>query len=236
VSMACHDDIARSALLWCCLVCVVSQLGAAAHAEPAASREATPDEIAAFFRQQGKKVLTFVGYSGAGYQDQGTMLRAAARILDDFEPAKTIVNIGATPDGIGAVYELARRRGFTTTGIISTQAKREGVALSPDVDQVFFVEDESWGGFLPGSERLSPTSKAMVECSDVIVGVGGGEVARDEMIAARRAGKTVRFIPADMDHEKARAKARKKGAPEPTDFRGAAGAAFRDPASRASAP
>lgn len=228
-------DIARSALL-CCLVCVVMHAGAVARAQPAASREATPDEIAAFLRQQDKQVLTFVGYSGAGYQDQAAMLREAARILDDLEPARTIVNIGATPDGIGAVYALAKRRGFMTTGIVSTQARREGVALSPDVDQLFFVADDTWGGLLPGSTRLAPTSQAMVESSDTIVGIGGGEVARDEMIAARRAGKTVRFVPADMDHEKARAKARKKGAPEPTDFRGAADVAFRESAPGATAP
>jgi hypothetical protein len=228
-------SVGRSALL-SCLVCFVLHVGVVAHAEPAASREATPDEIAAFFREHGKKVITFVGYSGAGYQDQAAMLREAARILDEADPAKTIVNIGATQDGIGAVYALAKRRGFMTTGIVSTQAQREGIALSPDVDQAFFVADDTWGGLLPGSARLAPTSKAMVDSSDMIVGIGGGEVARDEMIAARRVGKTVRFLPADMDHEKARAKARKKGVPEPTDFRGAADAAFRESAPRATAP
>ncbi len=230
-----RHHIARSALL-CCLVCVAIAGGLPARAQPAAPRQATPDEIAAFFRQHDKKVVTFAGYSAAGYQDQAAMLREAARILDGLEPARTIVNIGATPDGIGAVYALAKRRGFMTTGIVSAQARREGIALSKDVDQVFFVEDDTWGGFLPGSTRLAPTSRAMVESSDMIVAIGGGEVARDEMIAARRAGKTVRFVPADMDHETARAKARKKGAPEPTDFRGAADAAFREAAPRAPAP
>jgi hypothetical protein len=53
-------SVARSALL-SCLVCVVLHVGVVAHTEPAASREATPDEIAAFFREHGKKVITFVG-------------------------------------------------------------------------------------------------------------------------------------------------------------------------------
>jgi hypothetical protein len=212
--------------------CLVLHVGGAVAAETA-SQPATPDEVAAFFRQRAKNVVTFVGYSGAGYQDQAAMLREAARILEKHDPAKTIVNIGATSPGIGAVYALARQRGFETTGIVSMQAKREGVALSPDVDRVFFVEDDTWGGFLPGSTRLAPTSRAMVESSDVIVGIGGGEIARDEMLAARRAGKVVRFVPADMSHETARASARKKGAPEPTDFRGAADAALREPAPRA---
>ena len=44
----------------------------------------------------------------------------------------------------------------------------------------------------------------MVENSDIIVDIGGGEVARDELVAAKRLGKKVRFIPADMNHHKAR--------------------------------
>jgi PDZ domain-containing secreted protein len=66
----------------------------------------------------------------------------------------------------------------------------------------------------------------MVENSDAIIGIGGGEVARDELLAARRSGKKVHFIPADMNHQKARESARKKKLPEPTDFHGAANAAF----------
>lgn len=116
--------------------------------------------------------------------------------------------------------------GFETTGIVSTQALEAEVAVSPDVDHVFFVEDATWGGFIEGTELLSPTSRAMVEVSDQIVGIGGGAVGRDEMLAARRLGKPVTFIPADMDHERALEKARRKSLPTPTDFRGAAHAAL----------
>jgi hypothetical protein len=135
------------------------------------------------------------------------------------------VNIGGTSEGIGAIYEVARRNGFVTAGIVSTQAQRYRVRLSPYVDYVFYVEDATWGGLLNGT-RLSPTSEAMVENSDIIIGLGGGEIARDELMAARRLGKKVRFIPADMDHQQARESARKKGLPEPADFRGAAHTAF----------
>ncbi len=66
----------------------------------------------------------------------------------------------------------------------------------------------------------------MLSVSSEIVGIGGGEVSRDEMLAARKAGKQVEFCPADMNHTIAREKAANKGLPEPTDFRGAAGATF----------
>ena len=67
----------------------------------------------------------------------------------------------------------------------------------------------------------------MVESSNLIVAIGGGEVARDELLVAKTLlGKQVRFFPADMNHQKAQEAARRKGLPEPTNFRGAADAAF----------
>jgi len=187
---------------------------------------ATIEDIRAFFKNKQKTVLTFVGYSGAGYEDEAAMRKQTERVLGEYDPAKTIVNIGATPDGIGAIYEIAKRKGFVTTGIVSSQARKYSTKLSPYVDHAFYVEDTTWGGFVSGTKELSPTSKAMVENSDIIIGIGGGEVARDELVAAQRLGKKVRFYPADMNHRKARESAKKKKLPEPTDFRGAAGAAF----------
>jgi len=197
-----------------------------AFAQAAVVKRATLEDIKAFFKGKQQTVLTFVGYSGAGYEDEASMRKEAERILSEFDPAKTIVNIGATPNGIGAIYEIAKREGFLTTGIVSSQARRYKVKPSPYVDHIFYVEDKTWGGFVSGTKELSPTSKAMVENSDIIVGIGGGEVARDELVAAKSSGKKVHFIPADMNHQKARESARKKKLPEPTDFRGAANAVF----------
>jgi hypothetical protein len=121
---------------------------------------------------------------------------------------------------------LAKDKGFITTGIVSTQAKKYDSKLSTCVDYIFYVEDATWGGFIEGGDRLSPTSTAMVEKSDILIGIGGGEVARDELIAAERLGKEVRFIPADMNHQRAREKAKKKGLPAPTNFSGAADEVF----------
>ena len=198
----------------------------AALGQSLASKIATSEEMKAFFQGTGKTVLTFVGYSGVGYEDQEAMLTRAEHILSEFDPAKTIVNIGATPEGIGRVYEIARHRGFVTTGIVSTQAKQAKVPLSPYVDFVFYVEDATWGGNLVGTDSLSPTSQAMVENSNIVVGFGGGEIARDELLAAKKSGKQVRFFPAEMNHQKAQEAAQKKGLPPPTDFSGAAAAMF----------
>lgn len=193
--------------------------------------DASPAQVKSFFGQDGRQVVTFLGYSGAQYEDRAAMLEQAERVLASLDPKRTWVNIGATREGIGAVYELAKRRSFPTSGIVSMEAKRAGAALSPCVDQVFFVQDATWGGYLPGSRKLSPTSEAMVAASDRLVAIGGGDVARDELLAARQIGKPVTFIPADMNHQLALRNAARRGAPPPTDFRGAAGAEF-SPSSR----
>lgn len=186
--------------------------------------ETTPAAIRAFFKKdKSVNVLTFLGYSGAEYEDKTEMLTQAGVILSRFDPRRTIVNIGATAEGIGAVYELAKQKGFRTTGIVSTQARDHKVQLAACVDTVFFVKDTTWGGFMRGTKRLSPTSSAMVENSDVLVAIGGGEVARDELTAAKRLGKEVRFIPADMNHRIALERAAKRGEAAPSDFRGAVG-------------
>ena len=107
-------------------------------------------------------------------------------------------------------------------GIVSTLARDERVALAKCVDYVLFVKDSTWGGQVPGTNHLSPTSAAIVESSTSFVAIGGGDVTRDEMLAAGQSGKPVTFIPADMNHKIAREKARKRGEAEPIDFRGSA--------------
>jgi hypothetical protein len=184
---------------------------------------ATPADFSTFFKRDARVVLTFVGYSAAEYEDKSAMLAAATGILDEYPAATTIVNIGATPDGIGAIYEVAKRRGYATSGIVSSKAKEDNVKPSPFVDRVFYVKDETWGGVLPGTETLSPTSAAIVEYSNVMVAIGGGEIARDEMRAAKAAGKRVRFIAADMNHRIAIEKAMKAGRSVPSDFGSAVG-------------
>jgi hypothetical protein len=215
------------------LILFTSRTSAMACDPPKVMKEATPDEIRAYFKAQNKTVLTLLGYSGAEYEDKAALIKHTTAILTQADPKMTIINIGATLDGIGVVYELAKKMGFTTSGIVSTQARDSKATLSPCVDTIFFVKDATWGGFIEGSQQLSPTSAAMVGASDRLVAIGGGEVARDELTAAKREDKSVTFIAADMNHKIARDKASKKGQPAPTDFRGAADAVFgKAPAKR----
>jgi len=208
------------------LVVTFCAAGPVARADPCDGprdvHDASLASIRTFVEGRRMTVLTFGGYSGAEYEDRAAMLTHASTVLDRHDPAKTLVSIGATAQGIGAVYELAKQKGFTTLGIVSALARDEHVTLSACVDHVFFVADDTWGGLVRGTDRLGPTSTAIVDIGTEFVAIGGGEVTRDEMLAARRAGKPVTFVPADMNHAIARERARKRGEPAPTDFRGAA--------------
>lgn len=188
------------------------------------------EQVIAYFEEQkkrGKFVLTFVGFSGAGYERLDLVRKKVARVLAKHDPKKTILNIGVTPDGIGQAYGWAKKRGFATTGIVSTQARQYDTPVSPECDQAFFVEDDSWGG-LTKDRKLSPTSEAMVKVSDLMVAFGGGTIGCDEMSAMQELGKPILFRAADMNHAKAIAKAKAAGrpAPAPSDLRGPVHAKF----------
>ncbi len=58
--------------------------------------------------------------------------------------------------------------------------------------------------------KLSPTSAVIVGSADEMIAIGGGEIARDEAVAAKAKGKKVRYIAADMNHAAAIKKARRK--------------------------
>lgn len=170
-------------------------------------------------RLKQKTVVTFAGYSSSEYEDKDAMGQIATERLMDFNAVTTIVCIGASTDGIGAVYKIAKEMGFETIGIVSSLAI--GVCdISSHCDTVYYMADDLWGGVKPGTNELSPTSQVIVGVSDVFLAIGGNNVARDEYLAAQAVGKDVRFYPADMNHALACQQALGLQQPEPTDFRG----------------
>lgn len=185
----------------------------------------TPTETRTFIKSLGKTVLTFFGYS-VDYENEEAMLAIAKDSLSGYSPETVLINIGGTAGGIGAVYPLAKEMGFKTTGIVSSQAIEYLQYISTAVDHVCFVSDKLWGGRLPDSNRLSPTSEAMVSCSDVMIAIGGGEVTRDELVAGRERGIPVQFYTAEISHEWLIHQARDKHLPPPESFWGAAHEVF----------
>jgi len=179
-----------------------------------------PEEAVSFIRMRGKTVLTFFGFSGMGYEDKQGMLNIAREVLSHYRPEKTLINIGATKVGCGAIYPLAKALGFETSGIVTTEALTYAEDVSNAVDYICFIKDSQYGGKLPNSDELSPTSKAMVECSDILIAIGGNDVSRDELLEGRKQGKPIQYFPAEMDHNAAIRRAKHLGLPTPESFMG----------------
>lgn len=76
--------------------------------------EMTPSEALAFFKSQRKTVLTFFGYS-VDYENEKDMLKIAEDVLAKQSPETSLINIGATYGGAGAIYPMAKAMGFTTS-------------------------------------------------------------------------------------------------------------------------
>ena len=171
------------------------------------------------------RVMTFTGFSGTGYEDEAEARGIIIKELKNLDPSDTLVCAGATSEGIGMVYPLALQMGFRTAGIVSSRARSEGTNFSTDCEVVFVVDDITWGG-KQGNGRLSATSQAIVGACDVMIGIGGGAIARDELEEARKKGKTVRFYKADMNHALALEKAAKTGKDLLSDFGGEAQSLF----------
>jgi hypothetical protein len=172
----------------------------------------TPEEAVTFFQKQGKTVLTFYGYS-VDYNNMDAMFKVVREVLSHYRPEKTLVNIGATTGGMGKAYPLIKSLKFVTAGIVSTEALAKPEYVSAAVDHICFIQDKQWGGRLPNSSELSPTSKAMVACSDILVAIGGGDIVRDELLAGRAQGKPIQYFPAEMNHETAMRRAKHQGKP-----------------------
>lgn len=184
--------------------------------------EASKEIVSNFFQVKGKKVLTFVGYSGSGYENETELINKANDVLSHYSPNETIINIGATYYGIGVVYREAKKLGFETTGIVSSLTNRNDNgqrSFSRYCDTIFLVQDRTYGGFIDkNQEILSPTSEIMVSSSDILVALGGGKISHDEFLMAKKRGKKVAFYPFDSNHSKYLKKSAKHGDPVPTDF------------------
>ncbi len=181
-------------------------------------QEVTAEQAINIMKNRGKEVVTFIGFSGAEYENQNALETVLKNELSKLNPKKVLINIGGTPDGIGKLYETAKEMGFETSGIVSSKAKKE--YISAFCDKTYMIKDPTWGGFVGTTKVLSQTSKAMVHSSHKVIAIGGGAVGRDEFLSAKSLGIPAVYFPAEMNKAKALAKAQKAGKEAPTEFRG----------------
>jgi hypothetical protein len=158
-----------------------------------------------------KKTLVFGGFSGLGYAEP-TKLEEAVKERIQTEITKygvenVAVVAGATSDGIGSIYKIAKDLGVTTYGIVSDAGKEYGSDAS--CDKTFFVPD-------PGNtwQVLSKSGESyMVDVAKnngVLVYYGGGDVAVAEIKEAKEKGikieTDVSYEPNPVQVEKKKAK------------------------------
>jgi hypothetical protein len=124
------------------------------------------------------------GYSGLGYEDYKLVRQKLREILVPLTAKhgdRLLVVSGATEQGIGVVYEVAKELGLPTLGIVSECARPE--QISSFCDSVFYVSDPdgTW------EVKSSKGDSYFVEAArhGQMFYLGGGEVAVHEILEAR---------------------------------------------------
>jgi hypothetical protein len=196
--------------------------------EAFAAQEATDpmkaDEIIQLIKGLNKKVYTLFGYSALGYEDEAKLKETVRRDLEPLSRDEYVINIGATEEGIGKMYEVAKEMGFKTIGVVSTQALSYSGRFSESVDSIYIVNDDYWGGYVPGTDKLAETTKAYLGVSDFISAYGGGINTVVTLKFAKELGIPTKFEEFDMNH----ALADKAFKEKLSDYSGAASASLRN--------
>lgn len=170
---------------------------------PHATEPLAAAEVIRQIKELGKRVVSLFGYSYLEYETPGAVLAQIEERLRTFDPATTAITIGATSEGIGAAYRVAKKLGFTTLGVVSTLALNYSGHFADDVDRIFVVNDDKWGGYVPGTDKPVATTEAFLSASDEIHAFGGGDITATTLKEARKRGIPFSYTPADMNHAKA---------------------------------
>ncbi len=187
-----------------------------------ATEPISAEEIIQQIKAMNKQVYTLFGYSKLDYQNKEEVMAEIKSELGKLDLTDTVINIGATEDGIGYAYKIAKEMGFDTIGIVSTQSLTYSGKFSEYVDKIFIVNDHNWGGYVPGTKNLAETTKAYLAVSNVISAHGGGENTAVILNEAKKLGIKTKYSPAEMNHDKAIEQARIKKENPPVDYKGAA--------------
>lgn len=195
---------------------------------PSATEPISANEIIKKVKALHKTVYTLFGFSLLDYEHKDDVMHVIKLELSNLDPKTTLVNIGATQEGIGAAYKIAKELGFETIGIVSTQALFYSGKFSEFVDRVFIVNDSYWGGYIPGTKKLAETTKAFLRVSDTISAHGGGENTAAILREAHDLGIKTIYTPAEMNHEIAIQQAKLNNKQGDIDFNGAAYYTWKD--------
>lgn len=166
-----------------------------------------------------KHVMVFSGFSGLGYRDSANLKAQLSVVLDDAINRHGAHNLcvvaGATPEGIGTVYEIAKNKGIGTLGIVSELARG---GASQYCDKVIFVNDPdaSWRVLdEKGSSYMVYVATKQNELSRTgeFLAYGGGAVTLSELQEAKSIAIPLTIHP-EFEPDPDNANAKRKKNPE----------------------
>jgi hypothetical protein len=174
------------------------------------TKTSRPATIAKYLRSRHKRIITFAGFGELGYQDPSIVGAVARGVFLSHERASLLV-VASTllrtsgQDGVAAVYPIAAQHQIESVGVHPSIALQfsQTHRPSPHASKTFIVSDRSWGGVLQNGSP-SPTLTVLLSISDLLVVIGGGKHASQELAAFLRADKAVLYVPAEMNHDAAR--------------------------------
>ncbi|EAN4380549.1 hypothetical protein DRE45_21375 [Salmonella enterica subsp. enterica] len=150
---------------------------------------------------QNKHVMVFSGFSALGYENiellKKTIKLELKRAINVYGEDLLCVVAGATSEGIGIVYDLAKEMKISTLGIVSEQAKGHE---SPNCDKVVYVPDpeKTWKVLdVTGNSYMVyvATQKDNISRTGEFIALGGGNVTLSELNEAKRLNLFVKVYP-----------------------------------------
>lgn len=159
---------------------------------------------------KNRHVIVFSGFSALGYKDihhlKESLHSELEKAISKYGAHALCVVAGATDEGIGVVYNLAKKMGIETLGIVSEQAIG---FVSSNCDKVVYIADPtgSWKVLdETGNSYMVyvATRNDKISRTGEFIAFGGGEVTLSELNEARSIGVTYKVYPYfEPDPEKA---------------------------------
>lgn len=153
---------------------------------------------------KNKHILVFSGFSQLGYRDIPSLEKALNEIISnaiqDHGINHLCVAAGATSEGIGRVYEIAKSWNIATLGIVSEQAKSNASSTAKNCDEVIYVPDPTGSWKTLDNEGKSymvyvATKKESISRTGEFLAFGGGKITLSELNDAETLNIKPRVFP-----------------------------------------
>lgn len=162
----------------------------------ASSPDFDPIKVEIDKKIDNKFVMVFSGFSSMGYENteklQDYITKEIKQNIDEHGIHNLLIVAGATPEGIGCVYDIAKNLGVSTFGIVSQQASTN--SLSKNCESVMQIKDpdNSWKVLDDSGDSYMVYAASKNGC---FLAFGGGSVTLSELEEAAGKGIETKIFP-----------------------------------------